>query len=286
MSPHLIRNVSVISTGSGAAHAEHLYGTSKPSLWWIFTSQRWVPVPVNVYVVEHADGLVLFDTGADPAAASDPDYWPDPVTALFARHLFRWKIGPDDALARQLENAGYAGADVVKAVLSHLHFDHAGGIGDIPNAELYVTDEPWVHMLGPHPEREMVLRRHIAVLGSHWRPITFQPTSDPALAPFRAAFDLMGDGSMMVLPTPGHLPGCVSMLVRRADAAPLLLVGDLTYAAELLERDQLPATGDADLLRESFANVRALRQHMPDLVILPAHDPNAAARINSASTKL
>ena len=95
----------------------------------------------------------------------------------------------------------------------------------------------------------------------------------------------MGDGSMMVLPTPGHLPGSVSMLVRQTDASPMLLVGDLTYAAELLERDQLPATGDADLLRESFASVRALRQHMPDLVILPAHDPDAAAKIKSASTK-
>ncbi|MFN2344799.1 MAG: MBL fold metallo-hydrolase, partial [Dermatophilaceae bacterium] len=136
MSAHPIRAVRVISTGGGAAHPEHLYGTRKPTLWWIFASRKWVTVPVNVYIIEHADGVVLFDTGADPAAANDPDYWPDPVTALFARHLFQWNIKPDDALAVQLKQAGYTPDQVAKAVLSHLHFDHAGGIGDIPNADL------------------------------------------------------------------------------------------------------------------------------------------------------
>jgi len=177
MAANPIRDVRVIRTGGGAAHAEHVDGTRKPTLWWVFMSRRWVRLPVNVYVVEHADGLVLFDTGADPATVSDPDYWPDPVTALFARRLFRWDIGPDDALGAQLERAGYAPDRVAMAVLSHLHFDHAGGIGDLPNADLYVSAEAWEHMLGPHPEREMVLRQHIAVLGARWHPIAFQPTS-------------------------------------------------------------------------------------------------------------
>lgn len=286
MSAHPIRAVRVISTGGGAAHPEHLYGTRKPTLWWVFASRKWVTVPVNVYVIEHADGVVLFDTGADPAAASDPEYWPDPVTALFARHLFQWNIKPDDALAVQLKQAGYTPDRVAKAVLSHLHFDHAGGIGDIPNADLYVSAEAWDHMLGRHPEREMVLGRHIAVLGARWRPIIFKPTEEPALAPFGETFDLMGDGSMMVLPTPGHLPGSVSMLVRRADAAPLLLVGDLTYAEQMLQRDQVPATGQADVLRASFSKVRALKKHLPDLVILPAHDPDAAIKLESSTPQL
>ena len=69
------------------------------------------------------------------------------------------------------------------------------------------------------------------------------------------------------------------MLVRRRDAPPLLLIGDLTYADELLERDQTPATGDAPTLLESFAKVRALRAHIPDLVILPAHDFSAADKL-------
>lgn len=278
-----IRDVRVITTGGGAAHEEHVHGTRKPTLWWVFMSRRWVRLPVNVYVVEHADGLVLFDTGADPAAASDPDYWPDPVTALFARHLFRWDIGPDDALGAQLEKAGYAPDRVAKAVLSHLHFDHAGGIGDIPNADLYVSAEAWEHMLGPHPEREMVLRHHVAVPGARWHPIPFEPTTDPDLAPFGEAFDVMGDGSISVVPTPGHLPGSVSMLVRQTRAAPLLMVGDLTYSEQMLLQDEVPATGDPHLLRSSFAKVRALQERLPDLIILPAHDPDAGTKLESSS---
>lgn len=42
-----IRDVRVISTGGGAAHAEHLYGTSKPTPWWVFTSRRWVRLPAS-----------------------------------------------------------------------------------------------------------------------------------------------------------------------------------------------------------------------------------------------
>ena len=98
-----VRDVTVVTTGVGGGHPEHVYGTRKPTLWWIFTSRRWVDLPVNVYVIERDDGLVLFDTGADPAVASDPTYWPDRVTRLFMSRIFRFHIGPEDRLASQLE---------------------------------------------------------------------------------------------------------------------------------------------------------------------------------------
>lgn len=281
MQDHPIQNVTVINTGSGAAHPEHLYGTKKPALWWIFTSRRWVTIPINVYVIEHTAGLVLFDTGMDRAVVTDPEYWPDAVTRLFMRNIFRWDITPQETLSLRLESAGYSASDVTKAVISHLHVDHAGGISDIPDAELLVAPQAWEHMRSAHPEREAVLRRDLDIPGAKWRQIEFQPTDDPLLAPFEESFDLMGDGSMVVLPTPGHLPGSVSMLVRRHGSSPLLLIGDLTYAAELLDRDQVPATGDKKLLRESFSKVRLLREQMPDLMILPAHDPRAAEALES-----
>ena len=274
----------MVSTGSGSAHPEHLYGTRKPALWWIFTSRRWVTIPINVYVIEHTDGVILFDTGMDRAVVTNPEYWPDAITRLFMRHIFKWNITPEDTLSRQLESAGYSTADVTKAVISHLHVDHAGGIREIPEAELFVAKEAWEHMSGRHPEREAVLRRDLDIPDAKWHQIAFQPIDDPVLAPFGESFDLMGDGSMIVLPTPGHMPGSVSMLVRRDDAPPLLLIGDLTYAEELLERDQVPATGDKELLLESFANVRSLKKQIPDLIILPAHDTHAVDALDSWPT--
>jgi Metallo-beta-lactamase superfamily len=59
-----IRRVSVLSTGTVAIHPEQVAVTWKPTYLWLFTSRRWTqPLPVNAYVIEHRDGLVLFDTG-------------------------------------------------------------------------------------------------------------------------------------------------------------------------------------------------------------------------------
>jgi hypothetical protein len=55
--------VSVVSTGTVEIHPEHAYGTRKPLYWWLLTSRKWLPPrPINVYVIGHAKGLVLFDT--------------------------------------------------------------------------------------------------------------------------------------------------------------------------------------------------------------------------------
>ena len=108
--------------------------------------------------------------------------------------------------------------------------------------------------------------------------------NDTALAPFTEAFDLMGDGSLILLATPGHTPGSLSLLVRREGAGALLLAGDLTYAAELLEQGQIPGVGDKQQLRATTAKVRELKRNRPSLQVLAAHDPGAAERLRQANT--
>lgn len=65
------------------------------------------------------------------------------------------------------------------------------------------------------------------------------------------------------------------MLVRRPRLAPLLMVGDLTYDADLLTAGKLPGVGDKRQMRASVNRINALRQTMPNLAVLAAHDPNA-----------
>ena len=281
-----IRNVTVLTTGEGKVHHEHVYGTRKPELIWIFFGRRWVRLPIHLYLIDHADALVLFDTGQDRAVITDPDYWPDPITGFFFRHVFKdIRIGPDDTLPAQMEQAGYAASQVDIAVISHLHADHVGGIADIPQAQLYAGAEGFEYLRhGDHPERATVFRDRIELPDARWTMIDFSPTDDPALAPFTEAFDLLGDGTLVVLPTPGHLPGSVSLLVRRAEAPPLLLVGDLCYDQQLLEDDQIPAVcDDPEQLLDSFAKVRALKAHTPELIVLTAHDPHAASKLGTSS---
>lgn len=274
-----IKAVHPITTGYVEQHKEHRLGSSKPLMWWVLTSRSWVKAPITAYAIEHRDGLVLFDTGVDPALVSNPDYISSAIGRFILNRVFRFHIGPEDALDKQLQAINLAATDVSKVVVSHLHFDHIGGIAHVPQAELLVSSDEWRRLDAPSPERDWILREHIELPGAKWHPVEFAPTDDPLLTPFGGCYDVMGDGTMMLLPTPGHSPGSMSMLVRSSGLPPLLFVGDLTYELEPLHHDRVPGIGDPDQLKASFAIVRALEDALPDLVVVPSHDPSAAAKL-------
>jgi glyoxylase-like metal-dependent hydrolase (beta-lactamase superfamily II) len=279
---HAIKAIHTLSTGTVEQHEEHRNGTWLPRTWWALTSQSWSEAPINVFVIEHRNGLIVFDTGLDPAIVSDPNYIDSAVGRFFLNRIFRLHISPDEALGNQLQALGIQPTKITKAIISHLHFDHVGGISDIPQAELVVSRDEWQQLSEPHPEREWILREHIELPGAKWRQIEFTPSDDPLLAPFGGSHDLMGDGSIMLLPTPGHTPGSLSALLRSEGMAPVLLAADLAYDVDLLMKDQLPGTGNADVLRASYAKVRVLKEQLPDLVITVSHDPATAGQLRTA----
>jgi len=280
-----IRSVEVVSTGMVDIRPQHVRNTGTPAIWWLMTSRKWTdPRPINVYVIEHRDGLVLFDTGQDRASVTDPGYFPrSGLTGLIYRRLARFHIDPDQTLTARLAAIGHDIADVHTAVLSHLHQDHIGGLPELGHADLVLDQREWQSLRQPRPEMRGLLSKHIDLPGLRWRPVTPEPTDDPDLAPFTAAHDLFGDGSLVLLPTPGHTPGSLSMLVRQAGATPLLMVGDLTYDAYLMQDGLVPGLGERALVRRSSRAVNTLRGRYPDLVILPAHDPAAGARLSASS---
>lgn len=278
-----IARVSVISTGSVAIRPEHVGPTWKPSLLWLFTSRRWTaPRPINVYVIEHRDGLVLFDSGQNRASVTDPDYFPHGATGLGYTRLARFDIGPDQTLTAQLATLGYGAADVHSTVISHLHQDHIGGLAELAGAKLLVSNLEWEALNKARPEARGYLKSHIDLPGLTWQQIEPEPLADPTIAPFTHGHDLFGDGSLVLLPTPGHTPGSQSMLVRRPGQSPLLLVGDLTYDMDLLTAGSIPGVGSKKQLHSATAMVNALRATHPNLVVLAAHDPHAAGRLHQA----
>jgi N-acyl homoserine lactone hydrolase len=278
-----ITRVSVISTGSVSIRPEHVGPTWKNLYVWLFTSRRWTaPRPINVYVIEHRDGLVLFDTGQDRASVTDREYFPSGFNGLIYSRLARFAIGPDDTLTAGLAALGHQVDDVRTAVISHLHQDHIGGLPVLGHARIVIHRDEWDALSKPLPEARGFLRTHIDLPGLNWDRIDPSAVSDPTLAPFTHGHDLFGDGAIIILPTPGHTDGSLSMLVRRPEHAPLLMVGDLTYDADLLAGGKLPGVGDKRQMRDSVAKINALRDAMPDLAVLPAHDPGAAARLDAA----
>ena len=179
-----IRSIRVLCSGSAEAHPEHQRGTWLPQWWWVLTSRSWMDIPVSFFLIEHRDGLVLFDTGLDPAIETDPDYVAHPIGKFLLKKIFRFHIGEEDQLDRQLRDAGFRAEDVKKAVFSHLHFDHVGGIAHIPQAELIVSRQEWDVLRGSRPEREWILCEHIEIPHANWHSVEFTSSDDPVLEPF------------------------------------------------------------------------------------------------------
>lgn len=276
----------MLSTGSVAIRPEHVGPTWKNTYMWLFTSTRWTsPRPINVYVIEHRDGVVLFDTGQDRASVTDPHYFPGGLNGLVYSRLAKFEISPAETLEAGLNGLGYRLEDVNLAVISHLHQDHIGGLPTLGHAEILISAQEWDTLGRPLPEARGLLRSHIDLPGLRWNRITPEPLADPALGPFIDGHDLFGDGSLVLLPTPGHTPGSLSMLIRRPGRVPLLLVGDLTYDADLLAAGKLPGVGNKKQMRNSVGKVNALREVTPGLTVLAAHDPGAANMLASALTE-
>lgn len=267
-----IASVRVLSCGQAEQHKEHRYGSRLPQLWWVFFGRSWVPLPLQCFLIDHRDGLVLFDTGIDPAIMSDRSYIKQAIGRFLLPRIFRLLVTESDRIDHVLAGAGVAASDIRTAVISHLHFDHVGGIAQIPQADLLVSEREWAILSEPHPEHEWILREHFELPSAKWRQISFEPTDDPLFEGFDGIHDVAGDGSMILLPTPGHTRGSISMLIRQQGWDPILLVGDLTYETALLEQDIVPGTGDRDALRASFAKVRRLKERLPALEIAASHD--------------
>jgi glyoxylase-like metal-dependent hydrolase (beta-lactamase superfamily II) len=283
MSDDPIRRVCVVSTGTVQIRPEHVGPTWKPMYYWLLTSRRWTqPRPINAYLVEHRDGLVLFDTGQDRASVTDSDYFPRGFTGLVYSRLAKFAISPRETLSASLDALGYRIDDVATAVLSHLHQDHIGGLRELRQATVLTSEDEWTTASRPRPELRGFLMSHIDIAGTRWRYVRPEPIADPGLGPFTRGYDLFGDGSLVVLPTPGHTPGSLSMLVRRPGLPPLLMVGDLTYDVRLLREGKIPGVGNGRQLRKAVAQVNELRRLHPDLAVLAAHDPGAAASLSAA----
>ncbi|KHK99920.1 hypothetical protein LK09_00900 [Microbacterium mangrovi] len=279
-----VKRVSVISTGSVRIRPEHVESNGTPLMWWLNTSRRWTdPRPINVYVIEHEKGLVLFDTGQDRRSVTEPAYFPGGFVGRSYRRLATFDIPEDATLTAQLSARGYDIADVRVAILSHLHQDHIGGLRELPDsAQVLVDGGELASVDRRFAVLDGLMRDHIRLPGIVWVAVDPQPVRDDTIAPFTHAHDVMGDGSLLLLPTPGHTPGSTSLLLRSGGMPPMLFVGDLTYDAELLAADRVPGVGNRTALHATSRRVNELVARYPGMPVLAAHDPAAAGVLAEA----
>ena len=206
-------------------------------------------LPVNVFLVHHPAGLCLFDAG-QTARAARPGY--HPAWHPFLR-LARFELRPEDEAAAQLVPHGVDPAAVRWVVLSHLHTDHVGGVGAFAGAEVIVSRAEWERSRGPGGR----LRGY---LPQHWplpEPVLVD-LAGPPVGPFAGSFDVAGDGRLVLVPTPGHTPAHVALIVRDGPGSGgSFLGGDMAHSP-----DGLPAAVKAFCAAE---RLRVLLAH-DDLV--------------------
>ena len=162
-------------------------------------------LPVNVVLVDHPSGLCLFDAGPGTATTAGrrlPEWHP-------WLRLARFEATPADEVAAALASRGATPGDVRWVVLSHLHVDHVGGVVAYPNAEVIVSRAEWARAAGFRGR----LRGYVPHLWPPGREPTLVEPTPPPLGPFPGSHDVADDGTLLVLPTPGHTPGHVALLV-------------------------------------------------------------------------
>jgi N-acyl homoserine lactone hydrolase len=208
---------------------------------------RTVRFPVPAYVVETATERILIDTGLNPASIADPAaYYDRPeVFGVFA-------LEQEQSVAEQLDVA-----TLTKVVLTHLHWDHVGGLRLIPaSVPVVVQRTEWQ---AGHDEA--------AVERNVFLPRDYAGESREVVL-IDGDCDLLGDGSIELLLTPGHTPGHQS--IRIGD---LVLGADVAHYASGLDDHRFPVfADDHEQQRRSADRLRAMRDAGHDVV--PGHDPD------------
>jgi glyoxylase-like metal-dependent hydrolase (beta-lactamase superfamily II) len=224
------------------------------------------PLPIHCWAIEHEGQLRLIDTGETVAARNVP----------FARmEVTRAQELPPAILA-----AGLKLDDVSEVLLTHAHGDHIDGL---------------VHVRAPVLCNEVELRYVAAPFSRMMRRVLRQPLP-PGFAPRGFALDqgpfgafqrsraISDDGRIVLVETPGHTPGHVSVICIDDSERHVMLAGDATDTLEQLQSLRVDAIApDPDVHLETMKTILAHCAEHPT-IYLPSHDPESAARLAGAIT--
>ena len=232
-----------------------------------------------------AHGLVRVDTGYGLRDVAHPHQGPEPRITLPWRMMLNIQLREHDTAIRQIEALGFRSSDVRHIVVTHLDFDHAGGLEDFPQAIVHVMAREYDDATGPHVGVVASNRWRSRQLNDvhNWR--RYGACGEPWFG-FGAVRNLEGlPPEILLVPLPGHTWGHAGVAVRRDDGHWLLHAGDAYfYRGEMREarRHCTPGLRAYQRLMEVDAvsrmgNQERLRllslDHRHEVNVTCAHDP-------------
>ncbi|MFK7753382.1 MAG: MBL fold metallo-hydrolase [Sedimentitalea sp.] len=267
----------MFQTGWVAVKQEHRSFSSPGTLRLpaIIASAMWTEwLPITAYVIEHPEGLNVVDTG-ETAQISNPNYAAcDPIAGLFYRKNLKFLVEPKDEIGPQMARAGMSADRVRNVVMTHLHSDHMCGMGFFPKARFWIS-------AGAVAGHSGALMCRIPA------ELNIKPVhqTERAIGVFAQSMPLTKDGTLSLVPTPGHANGHQSVLIQDQGTS-LCLVGDAAFTVGQIQDGTV--AGIVENHRAALDSAMLLKLQMKHFqtVMLPTHDPGNVARLADLKLRL
>jgi N-acyl homoserine lactone hydrolase len=187
----------------------------------------------SCYLIKHDDDYMLWDTGH---AMTAPNVAPK---VSLVDDLAKIDVKPD-----QIKYVG----------ISHYHADHTGQIASFPKATLLIGAKEWDAISSPKPPE-----------GANFKPFESWIKGESKVEPQPIDKDVFGDGTVIMLRTPGHTPGHSSLLVKLPQMGPVIITGDAVHFRENFDSDGVPSfnydraqtVASIERLKKIAANLKA-----------------------------
>lgn len=228
---------------------------------------------MSAILVRHPRGDLLFDSGF----GRDIDRHARDSMPLLMKLTSRYVKGTP--AAAQLAREGYDAKRLAGVVLTHAHWDHVSGLADLQGVPVWVDDQELAYIRSG--ARMSSLARGLGALP--YRIYAFD--GGPYLG-FPRSHDVWGDGSVVLVPAPGHTPGSIVAFIALPSGTRYALLGDLVWLREGIEIpterpyvSRAMVDEDPAAVRENIRHVAAIHARFPEIRLVPAHDGRAFAEL-------